>query len=116
MYNEPTFTKIRHESISCSTAGNNTIVSAATGKELWPVSMVLQAAEAVDVYVTCTSGSMIASAATPLKLNDTTSATAGFMLPKNEFGWSRTGAGEAIVLNLSTSVSVCGCITVGESG
>ena len=91
-------------SISASSSGDNTIVSAVSGKKIQILGMVLFAAGDVDVTIkdgasTSLSGAM--SLATDGN---------GFVLPLTHkaIPWNETSSGNALVLNLSGAVAVAG--------
>ena len=94
--------------ISASLSGDNTVVSAVTGKKIRVISMFLLATSAVSARFESSAGGTAKSGAMPL------SANGGFVLPKNEVGWFETESGQLLNLELSGAVLVAGGLTYVE--
>lgn len=93
--------------VSAATAGNNTLVAAASGKRTKVLGLLLVAAGAVNVRLDDGPGG------TPLTgLISLAAEGNGFVLPMALPGshWLETSVNTALVLNLSAAVQVSGCI------
>lgn len=97
--------------IAIASSGDNTIVSAVASKKIRVVSLFLIAAGTVTAYFADGADNDLAGdASNGMSLI----ANMGFVLPKNEFGWLETVAGQSLDLNLSGAVTVAGSLTYVE--
>jgi hypothetical protein len=90
--------------IQTSTSGASTVVAAVSGKKIRVIGFRLSASAAVNVK--------FQSHVTPTDLTGLAyyAANGGEVVPKNEYGWFETVAGEALDLNLSAAVAVGGSL------
>ena len=93
----PRFSVIDH-----ATSGDNTIVSAVSGKKIRVTSLFLVSSGTVNVRFESAAGG------TALTGQMNLIANTGFVLPFNQYGWFETTAGELLNLELSGNVSVDG--------
>lgn len=95
--------------VSCSSSGDNTIVSLIAGRRLRVVSYLLVTAG--DVVVTWKS-SVAGAISGPMSLGNTSSGQGGGAShPTGPSAALQTAVGEALVLNLSDAISVGGHLT-----
>jgi hypothetical protein len=99
---------IKYAVIDAASSGDNTIVSAVTGKKIRVLSCFLVAAGIVNVRFESAAGGTALTG----QMNLTTYS--GFVLPFNEGGWFETVAAELLNLELSGAISVDGCLTYVE--
>ncbi|OHB67561.1 MAG: hypothetical protein A2V70_08435 [Planctomycetes bacterium RBG_13_63_9] len=103
--------------ISCAASGDNTLVAAVSGKRIRVLSIALIATDAVEVYFKSAGGTAIfADGTSPVPLDKAgASGPAGMVLNFNPVGWLQTDvADEALEVNLSAAVGVCGALTYVE--
>lgn len=102
---------VKTASIAASTSGDNVVVNAVTGKQIWVLRCVLISNGSVDVKFKSGTGLDITG---PFYLV----ANTGFAIAQSEgqyvAPWFRTSASQSLVLNLSTSVSVGGVLNYIE--
>lgn len=94
----------RYAVINCGASGDNTIVGAITDQKIVVIALVL--VTNADVVVTFKNGSTAVTGAMSLPADGDK-----IILPLNEEGWFETSVGAALVLNLSGTVAVDGCLT-----
>jgi len=100
--------EIKRATISASSSGNNTIVSAVTGKKIVVLQLFLSASTAVNAkFQSGASGTDLMG----LAYNPD---TGGFVLPYSPAGWFETAAGSLLNLNLSAANAVGGVLTYIE--
>ena len=103
---------VRETPINVGTSGKNVIVQAVTNKEIWVLRCVLMSSG--DVTATFHTGQNGSNITGPFPLI----ASTGFSLPQEEgqyvSSWFKTRVGDALVLNLSASVSVGGVLSYIE--
>lgn len=108
IYNGTTALTPKFATIVASSSGATTIVAAVTSKKIRVIALQLVANAAVNVkwqsHVTPTDKTGLAYLA----------ANGGYVLPKNEYGWFETVAGEALDINLSGAVAVGGSLVYVE--
>jgi hypothetical protein len=102
--------------IGCAASGDNQLVAPVTGRKIRVLSIVLFGLSTVSAYFKSGDGNPICGDATYKIALDNTGATGpgGFVLGFNPIGWFQTGAGYALLLNLSAAVGVCGALTYIE--
>lgn len=104
-YEDPSTNRIiTIAAVSVSSSGDNTIVSAVSGKQIY-VLEVLLVSDADDVKIKFESGSTDLTGQMNLS-----KAGNGFFLPNSGFPRLVTNTGEALVLNLDAAVTVAGYI------
>ncbi len=89
--------------------GNNTMLAAQTGKIIVVVSMLLVAGAAGNIYFTDGAGGAVIFGDATNKIALTTNS--GFTLPRNVDGWMATSAGNALILNASSTGPFSGGFT-----
>ena len=100
---------VKYAVIDAASSGDNTLVSAVTGKKIRVLSAFLVASNTVTVRFesgasgTALTGQMVL-----------TSPSDGFTLPFNPCGWFETATAALLNLELSGAVSVDGCLTYIE--
>jgi hypothetical protein len=94
--------------IDAATSGDNTLVSAVTGKKIRVLSALLVAAGTVNVRFESGAGGTALTGQMNLVANT------GFVLPYNPAGWFETGSNTLLNLELSGAVSVDGSLTYIE--
>lgn len=100
---------IKHAAIDAATSGDNTLVSAVTGKKIRVLSLWLVATGAVTVRFESGAGGTALSGQASLAANG------GIVLGFNEGGWFETAAGSLLNLELSGAVSVDGSLSYIEA-
>jgi hypothetical protein len=95
--------QIQYAAISASNSGDNTLVTAVSGKKIKVQSYVIVAVGTVSV--TFKSNSTSLSGAMPLVVN---SGIAAAPTKPTAGSWFQTASGEALVLNLSDAIAVTG--------
>lgn len=106
----PQFRAVKYAVIDAATSGDNTLVSAVSGKKIRVHSCFIVAAGAVNVrFESGASGTALTG-----QMN--CAANGGFVLPHNEAGWFETAAGSLLNLELGGAVSVDGSLTYSEIG
>lgn len=114
IYNGTTALTPKFANIACASSGNNTIVSAVSGKKIRVLSCALVVSAATNIYFVDSAGSPIAV------FGDSTNkvnlaANGGFILPFNPVGWFETSTTNVnLNLNLSGANAVGGSITYIE--
>jgi len=99
---------IKYAAINVGSSGNNTLISAASGKRLIILACVLVSSGAVNVeFQDGVSGTPLSGA-----MNLTTNS--GFTLPFSEGGWGETSQGVLLNLNLSSATAVDGMLVYCE--
>lgn len=94
--------------IDADTSGNNTIVTAVTGKKIRVHALFMVAAGAVNArFESGTNGTALTG-----QMNLTTNS--GFVLDYNPLGWFETTAAVLLNLELSGATSVDGSLTYSE--
>lgn len=96
--------------VSAADSGDNTLVAAVTGKQIKVHNIVLIVPSAVSIYFKSGSTAIGGNSSTPLAIG----ANGGFAPGEAKLGHFTTAAGEALVLNLSSAVSVGGWIVYTE--
>ncbi len=116
LMNDTTALTPKFAKISCAASGDNTLVAGVGGKKLRLLSFTLIATGAVSIYLkSATAGAIFADATNAVPLDKTGAAgAAGFVLGFNPLGWCETTTGEALQVNLSGAVGVCGVLTYVE--
>jgi hypothetical protein len=99
---------IKYAVIDAATSGDNTIVTAVTGKKIRVLSCFLVAASAVTTRFESGAGG------TALTGQMNCAANGGYVLPFNEGGWFETAAGSLLNLELGGAVSVDGSLSYIE--
>ena len=93
------------------TSGDNTLVSAVSGKIIRVVSLFMIADGTVNAYFVDGANTAISGdATTPIALV----ANSGFSLNFNPVGWFQTASGQSLDVNLSGAVGVAGALTYIE--
>lgn len=95
--------------IAATTSGDNTLVSAVTGRKIRVTSCLLVASD--DVTVRFESG----ASGTALTGQMVLSPSSGFSLPYNPNGWFETAASTLLNLELSGTIPVAGSLTYVEA-
>jgi hypothetical protein len=99
---------VKFAKIVASASGATTIVAAVTSKKIRVIELRISASAAVNVkwqsHVTPTDLTGLAYYA----------ANGGEVMPKSEYGWFETVAGEALDINLSAAVAVGGSLAYVE--
>jgi hypothetical protein len=100
-------TAVLRAAVSGATSGNNTLVTAVTGKKIKVLSLVLAAASAVTVRLESGAGGTALTGVMSLTANDLK-----IVFPPAEPGyhWVETAAGALLNLELGGAVQVSGCI------
>lgn len=99
---------IKRAAISAASSGNNTVVSAATGKKIRVLNVVLIAGGSVNVKFQSGAGGTDLTGAIPLAAN--TGFSAGYC----EEGHFETASATLLNLNLSAAVQVSGWLLYYE--
>lgn len=99
------FRATRYAAIDAATSGDNTAVSAVTGKKIRVLSCFMVAAGAVNARFESGAGGTALTGQMKLTTNG------GFVLPFNAGGWFETAAGSLLNLELSGAVSVDGSLS-----
>lgn len=100
---------VKRAVISGSTSGDNTLVTAVTGKKIRVLSLFLVPTSAVTVRFESAAGGTALTGQMPLAAN------AMLVLPFNEKGWFQTAAAELLNMELSGAVAVNGALTYEEA-
>jgi len=95
-----------YAAISANTAGDNTVVSAVTGKKIRVQSYTIAASDTVSL--TWKSGTTAISGAMPVAANGALTVTAGAATATGLDGVLQTAGGDALVLALSGNIAVGG--------
>jgi len=106
--NDTTALTPKFKSISASSSGDNTLVSAVASKKIRVLSLVLIADDEVDVRFESGASGTALSGQMALTTNT------GFVLPFNPVGWFETASNTLLNLELSDAVGVNGCLTYVE--
>lgn len=94
-----------------ATSGDNTVVSAVTGKKIRVVSGWMVAAGTVTMYwVDGADNALGGDGTTGVSLV----ANSGYTLPFNPVGWFETASGQSLDINLDGNVGVAGSLTYIE--
>lgn len=95
--------------IDAASSGDNTLVSAVTGKKIRVLACILvMTGTAVTIrFESGASGTALTGQMTPLQ-------GGGFVLPFNPLGWFETAAGSLLNLELGGAQSADGCLTYVE--
>lgn len=101
----------KYAAIAAATSGDNTIVSAVTGKKIRVKRLVGIAAAAVSLYFTSGAAGTVIFGGSTNKI--ALAANGGFVLPDSP-GWMETAAGSALIMNLSAAVAVAGGVVYQE--
>ena len=96
----------RYAKIDCGASGDNTLVGAVADQKLVLLGLVL--VTNADVAVTFKDGSTAVTGAMSLPADGDK-----LVWPPSEVGYLETSVGAALVLNLSGTVAVDGCLTYG---
>ena len=108
IYNGPTPLLPKFAKIDAASSGDNTLVSAVTGKKLRVLALFLVSTGTVTTrFESGASGTALTGQM------DLTAQT-GFVLPFNPVGWFETASGSLLNLELSGATSVDGCLTYVE--
>lgn len=99
---------IKRAIISGSSSGDNTLVTAVTGKRIRVLSLFLVTSGAVTVRFESAAGG------TALTGQMAIAANGSLVLPHNEKGWFQTAAAELLNMELSTGVAVNGALVYEE--
>lgn len=93
--------KPKFAAIAAATAGNNSLVSAVTGKKIRVLQIFVLAGAAGDIYFTSGAGGtpIMGGSTNKIVLPD----NGGFVLPFSPIGWFETAAGAALNMNASTT-------------
>lgn len=110
------YAEIKRATIAAGSSGDNILVAAVTGKKIRVLSFVLIGyGTAVDAYFRDNADSpvsLLGDSTHKIKLDRTgTTGPPGLVVPVNDAGWFETTAAKALMLNLSTAQTVCGCLT-----
>jgi hypothetical protein len=110
MYRDKYGREVWKENIACHSSGNNSLVSAVAGKKIMPVAIFLWVNAAVNFYFVShpTTGDDTVLIGNGTDLFQF--AQAGGFRMSEEWGLKETEVGEALGLNLSSGVSVCGYV------
>jgi len=104
----PSVIDVKHAKIDSAGSGDNTVLSAVSGKRLLVTSLFLVAAGTVNVrFESGASGTALTGQVNLV-------ANTGFALSYNEYGWFVTDKDELLNLELSGAVSVDGSISYRE--
>lgn len=98
----------KFKAVSASSAGNNTLVAAVTGKKIRVLAGLLYAAGTVTATIQTAAGGTALTGAFPLL------AQVGFQVPYCPLGNFETVAGELLNLNLGGAVAVTGWLVYIE--
>lgn len=102
---EPSVLNIKHAVIDKASSGDNTIVSAVSGKRIVVVSLFIVSAGTVNIrFESGASGTALTG-----QMNLV--ANTGFVLPYNPYGWFVTAKDELLNLELSDAISVDGSLS-----
>ncbi len=88
---------IKRAFVNASSAGDNALVTAVTGKKICVIAWDMSVDAAVDV--------IFRSATTAISHTFHMAANGGFVCGMNEGGWFETAAGEALNVNLSGAIA-----------
>lgn len=99
---------IKFAVISASSSGNNTLVTAVTGKKIRVLSAFFIAAGAVDVRFESAAGGTALTGVMSFPANG------GISLPHNPAGWFETIASQLLNMELGGAVQVSGGFTYQE--
>ena len=94
--------------IDAATSGNNTLVSAVSGKKIRVVQAFLVAAGTVNTRFES------AADGTALTGQMNLVANTGYVIPFSVLGWFETASGQLLNLELSAAISVDGCLVYVE--
>lgn len=101
---------IKYAKIDAATQGDNTLVSAVTGKKIRVLSCFAVSGDTDTQTIRFESG----AAGTALTGQMIVAANGGFVLPFNEGGWFETAAAALLNLELADAVTVDGGLTYIE--
>ncbi len=104
--------QVKFVTISAAASGANALVAAVTGKKIRVLGWWLVARGAVDAYFTTASTGICGDSTNKLDF----AANGVYGESDNVFGVMETAAGEALGINLSTTVIVAGCLRYIELG
>lgn len=100
---------VKYAVIDAASSGDNTIISAVTGKKIRVLAAFLVAAGAVNTrFESGASGTALTGQMNLAAAGD------GYALPFNPIGWFETAAATLLNLELSGATSVDGCVVYIE--
>ena len=103
--------EIKRAAISGATSGDNTLVTAVTGKKIRVLSLVAIADTDVKIRFEDGAGG---TALTGRMDCGTAGDSGGFVLPFNPGGWFETSVATLLNMELTAAVQVSGCLTYQE--
>ena len=106
--NDTTVLTPKFEKIDVATSGNNTLISAVSGKKIRVLSLLMVAAGTVNTRFESGANGTALSGQMNLVANT------GFCLPFNPVGWFETASAVLLNLELSAAISVDGILTYVE--
>jgi len=106
IYNGITALTPKFVAISASTSGDNTLVSAVSGKKIRVLALSAVVSAATNIYFTSGAGGTVIFGGSTNKIN--IAANSGLVLGFNPVGWFETASGQALVVNLSAGNSFSG--------
>lgn len=103
---------VKYAAIGAAGAGDNTLVTAVSGKKIRVLSICLIAASGVSIYFTSGAGGMVIFGGSTNKI--ALAANGGFVLPEAPDGWMETAIGAALIVNLSGAIAIAGGLLYQE--
>lgn len=106
---------IKRAAISGATSGDNTLVSAVTGKKIRVLALFLTVADAVTIRFESGAGGTALTGVMTVDHDPATGVTSNpFVLPLNLAGWFETAAGSLLNMELSGAIQVSGALLYQE--
>ena len=106
IYSGTTALTPKFAAIAAATSGDNTLVSAVTGKKIRVLVLTGVLSAATNIYFTSGAAGTVIFGGSTNKMNF--AANSGLTLGFNPVGWFETAAGAALVVNLSAANSFSG--------
>lgn len=112
VYNGTTALTPKFAAIAAATSGDNTLVAAVSSKKIRVLSMMIVAGAAGNIYFTSNAGGTVICGGSSNKIQ--LPANGGFTLNFNPLGHFETSAGQALVMNASSTGPFSGVLTYVE--
>ena len=106
IYNGNTALTPKFAAIAAATSGDNTLVSAVSGKKIRVLALSAVVSAATNIYFTSGAAGTVIFGGSTNKIN--LAANSGLVLGFNPVGWFETASGQALVVNLSAGNSFSG--------
>lgn len=103
---------VKRAVIAASTSGDNSLVALVASKKIRVLSLFVLAGAAGNIYFTSNTGGTVIFGGSTNKIN--LPANGGFTLQHNPHGWMETAAGQALIMNASSTGPFSGGLTYIE--